>query len=74
MRKDIKKISGLSLIAFQNKVQLELACEMLLNRNDLTINQISKAVGFRDTKYFSKKFKTRYGLVPSVYRGKFKNS
>ncbi|WP_276530869.1 helix-turn-helix domain-containing protein [Aestuariivivens sediminis] len=70
LRCRVKKIVGLSLIEFQNKIQFELASDMLAKNEDISISEIAHIVGFRDSKYFSKKFKKHYGLLPSEYRDK----
>ncbi|WP_276520166.1 helix-turn-helix domain-containing protein [Aestuariivivens sediminis] len=70
LRCRVKNIVGLSLIGFQNKIQLELARDLLAKNEDVSIAEIAYIVGFRDSKYFSKKFKKHYGLLPSEYRDK----
>ena len=40
----------------------------LLKRSNLSILEISDAVGFKDPKYFSKIFKKAAGITPAEYR------
>lgn len=68
LRQIVKKISGLSLIEFQNKIQFQVACSLLKENKCMSISCVSNSVGFRDSKYFSKKFKQYYGMLPSEYR------
>jgi AraC family transcriptional regulator len=44
----------------------------LLNSSNLPIHHISAYVGYLDSNYFVKIFKTHYGITPSDYRKKFK--
>ena len=40
----------------------------LVGISDLSMNEISEMLGFDDPLYFSKKFKTHFGVSPSQYR------
>lgn len=62
-----KKETGENFIDFLNKYRIEVAKEMLRTSN-YNINEVSKAVGFNDSKYFSKLFRKFVGLKPSEYR------
>ncbi len=64
-----KKNFGMGISEYINTVRLESAREMLLN-TDMTVSEISYAVGIYDTNYFIKQFKSRWGLPPK----KWKNS
>ncbi len=59
------------------KVEVELvkkkAAELLLSGENLTVAEVSYKVGISDPFYFSKCFKTQFGVAPSVYqRGEMK--
>ena len=47
--------------------RMEKAQRLLLN-SDLSISEISKALGFKDLPYFSRMFKQHVGIPPSQYR------
>ena len=70
LRQKVKNLSGLSLIKFQNKIQFQIACSLLKENKYMSISNVSNYVGFRDSKYFSKKFKQYYGMLPCEYRRK----
>lgn len=59
--------SSLSPIKHINNIRFEQAKNLLLSSN-LTIGEIAAAIGFCDQFYFSKAFKTTYGISPSEYR------
>ncbi|WP_339064744.1 helix-turn-helix transcriptional regulator [Fusobacterium polymorphum] len=52
-------------------IRLEKAKELLKEKN-LNIENISEMVGFKDSSYFSKSFKQKYGMAPHYYRDNFK--
>lgn len=58
---------GMSFSDYVNKVKNEKAKDLLLNSN-LKINDIAKAVGFEDTSYFYRKFKSYFGVNPQAFR------
>lgn len=54
-------------IAYLNQFRLNKSCELLRNRN-LSITEISEAVGFGGISYFSECFNKYYYQTPSEYR------
>ena len=47
-------------------IRMRNAVEMLLHK-DMNISDVAFAVGYSDPKYFSRSFKTVYGMSPSAY-------
>ena len=62
-----KSETGKSVIEYKIEKQLSEASS-LLKITDMTIIEISFAVGFSNTSYFTKQFKKRYGITPKEYR------
>ncbi len=62
-----KKNTDRSILNFINEKRLEHSKELLLN-TDLSIKEIALRSGFNDGFYFSKKFKSKYGISPSKFR------
>lgn len=62
-----KKRSGESILEFCNRLRLEDA-RRLLFISDRTITEIAYDVGFRDSSYFIRCFKEKYGVSPFQYR------
>ena len=60
---------GCSPSKYKSNILIEKAAE-LLAITDIPVNEIADMLGFDDPLYFSKKFKTAYGLSPSQYRQK----
>ena len=55
---------GLSPKQYLLKLRMNRALE-LLTENELSIKEIAFACGFKDEKYFSRAFKSKYGYPPS---------
>lgn len=62
-----KEISGMNFIDFVINQKLEYAMKKLLT-TDLTVDSISKLVGYSNTQYFISKFKSKYGKTPNRFR------
>lgn len=62
-----KKTTGLSYIEYLTNIRIEKAKTLLMNLN-LTIYQIASEVGYNDSRYFSRVFKSFIGKTPSEYR------
>ncbi|MDI4643821.1 response regulator [Cohnella hashimotonis] len=56
-----------SLIAYVHRVRMDKAM-FYLTQTDLTINQISEQIGYRNINYFNRVFKRITGATPSQYR------
>ena len=62
-----KKIMGISPKEYIIKTRMSFACE-LLNSTDLSIKEISMLVGYDDSHFFSRIFKSSLGKSPMQYR------
>lgn len=62
-----KAQTGETVLDYVTKCRLKKAKE-LLEMSDLKVSDISKLLGYQDTKYFSKLFKQWQGKSPSQYR------
>ncbi len=60
---------GCSPSRYKSELLMQKAGE-LVGISDLSMNEISEMLGFEDPLYFSKKFKTHFGMSPSAYRKK----
>jgi AraC-like DNA-binding protein len=69
----IRGATGLSYKEFLSFIRVEES-ERLLLGTDMKITQISDAVGFSAVRYYIKYFEKWYGMAPSEYREKFKDS
>ena len=66
---NFKKRTGKGFSEYLNSVRLESAKSLLLHTK-LSITEISYAVGFNDSNYFSYIFKSHTGMSPCLYRKK----
>lgn len=62
-----KKEVGSTIISYINKQRIETACK-LLNSSNMSIQDISAAVGIMDSNYFTRLFKKETGYSPRTYR------
>lgn len=53
---------------FVLKLKLDESIELLNNHPELNISEISDRLGFSSTPYFTKCFKSIYGIAPLNYR------
>ena len=67
LHRKLIEFTGLSPASFIVNVRLKHAHGLLLNTAD-NINNIARAVGYHDPKYFSKSFKSMFGKTPREYR------
>ena len=58
---------GISFITYVNRERIKQAAA-LLKHTDMQIQQISSAVGYNNTSYFSKQFLKFQGTTPRAYR------
>lgn len=63
-----KKECGCSLSRYLSNIRLENAKRLMEENPVRTLMDISEAVGFSDVYYFSKNFKSVYGISPSKYQ------
>lgn len=63
-----KEITNLTPNEFTLRMKLEEGKNLLVNAPDLNVSEISYKLGFSSLKYFSKCFKSFYGVTPLAYR------
>ena len=64
----LKEVVGLTPNEFTLKLKLEEALRMLQEEQQYNISEISYRLGFNSPRYFSRCFKTFYGVSPQTYR------
>ena len=62
-----KEEKGETYINYVSDKRLEKSCQ-LLAQTDLSIKEITATIGYNDQNYYSRIFKTKYGLSPKEYR------
>ena len=63
----IKKEFGSTFKEMLCQKRFEVACDMLVNTK-LSVNDIILNVGYENSSYFHKQFKSRFGVTPKDYR------
>jgi AraC-like DNA-binding protein/mannose-6-phosphate isomerase-like protein (cupin superfamily) len=67
-----RKHLGTTPMRYRNSVRIEKAKHLLLIKS-ASVEEIADALGFEDTKYFSRLFKSLTLLTPSQFRVKYRN-
>ena len=67
LSKLFKEEKGETYINYVSDKRLEKSCQ-LLAQTDLSIKEITATIGYNDQNYYSRIFKTKYGLSPKEYR------
>ena len=62
----VKTLTGMSPVEFLRNTKLQIAAQYL-SSGGYNVSEAAYLSGFNDLKYFSKKFKERYGITPSKY-------
>lgn len=67
LKAGFRELFGMPVHAYIIDKRLELA-RLLMEERGLNVAEASLLVGYSNTNYFTKKFKTKYGIKPSEYR------
>ena len=62
-----RQTMGIGFIDYLNKVRIEAACSFLRDEK-MKVYEVAHYSGFRDEKYFARKFRKETGKTPSEYR------
>lgn len=65
--KKLKMLTGLAPIEFIKEVRIKRAAQ-LIETGEFNMTQISYMVGINDPRYFSKCFKSKFGMTPTEYK------
>ena len=69
----LKSACGMTLRQYIISYRMKLA-KSLLEFSEKSIAEIAEEAGFSDSSYFTKSFKSRFGMTPKEYRNKFKDN
>ena len=61
----VKSLTNQTPHNYLNQIRFNKALEYLENGTFRTVAETAKAVGFADTVYFARKFRERFGVLPS---------
>lgn len=68
LSKVLKKYTGDTPLKYLTKIRINKSKHLLLNNPELEIKKIAEVVGYKDSFYFSRVFKSNVGIYPSDYR------
>lgn len=68
LSRKIKALTGLTVNKFMLEIRLTEARRLLEERPQSTLQEVAQSVGYQKASYFSRKFKERFGVLPSEYK------
>ena len=69
----IKALTNLSISNFIKTVRLKRAAQ-ILGQDSSSVVEVMDRVGFSNSSYFTRSFKSEFGCTPKTYKAKFSNS
>jgi AraC-like DNA-binding protein len=67
LKKGFKELFGTTVFGFWNDAKMEQAKLLLLEQN-MTVNEVSDTIGYKNPRHFSTAFKKKYGVLPSLVK------
>ncbi len=67
LKKEFKNVFGTTVFGYIRDIKMEKAKNLLLNPN-LSINEISDIIGYKNPQHFTTAFKKQFGIAPSFLR------
>lgn len=67
--RQLKRLTGLSPLQYLTEVRLHEARRLLENGTYRSVSQVASAVGYADARSLTRRFKKRFGKLPSDIRG-----
>lgn len=66
--RSFKRHTGMALVQYVNRLRINLACQLLMNKDELSITDICYDVGFNNISNFNRQFLGLKGMTPSRFR------
>jgi AraC-like DNA-binding protein len=67
--RSFRRHTGMALAQYVNRLRINLACQLLMNNELLTITEICFEVGFNNISNFNRQFLVLKGMAPSRFKG-----
>ncbi|OQY30797.1 MAG: hypothetical protein B6241_15295 [Spirochaetaceae bacterium 4572_59] len=64
-----REVMGVNFMQYLTNLRLDLGCQ-LLEDPSLSVKEVCYRIGYRDPNYFSRLFRSRFGMPPSYFRKK----
>ena len=66
--RSFRRHTGMALVQYVNRLRINLACQLLMNKDELSITDICYDVGFNNISNFNRQFLALKGMPPSRFR------
>lgn len=67
--RSFRRHTGMALVQYVNRLRINLACQLLMNNEQLSITEICFEVGFNNISNFNRQFLMLKGMAPSRFKG-----
>ena len=67
LSRKIKALTGLTVNKFMLEIRMMESRRLLEERPQITLQEVAQLVGYQKASYFSRKFRERFGVLPSKY-------
>jgi AraC-like DNA-binding protein len=67
--RSFRRHTGMALVQYVNRLRINLACQLLMNNEQMTITDICFEVGFNNISNFNRQFLMLKGMAPSRFKG-----
>ena len=66
--RSFRKHTGFSLVRYVNRLRINVACQLLMSGDDMSVTDICYEVGFNNLSNFNRQFLAQKGMPPSRFR------
>ncbi|PWV98059.1 AraC-like DNA-binding protein [Hoeflea marina] len=66
--RSFRRHTGMALVEYVNRLRINLACQLLMNRGEMAITEICFSAGFNNISNFNRRFLAQKGMSPSRFR------
>lgn len=72
LKQGFRQVFGTTVFGYLRDYRLEQA-RLLLAEEQLTVQQVARAIGYTHAGYFAKAFKQKFGINPKAYQSKYRS-
>ena len=66
--RSFRRHTGQALVKYVNRLRINLACQLLMDRDEMKITDVCFSSGFNNISNFNRQFQAQKGMTPSRFR------
>jgi transcriptional regulator GlxA family with amidase domain len=66
--RSFRRHTGQALVKYVNRLRINLACQLLMDKDEMTITDVCFSSGFNNISNFNRQFQAQKGMTPSRFR------